>query len=69
MDGDRHAYGHQAAGKEAAALAAFYTLLLGIGASLGILSLYAAFRQAEVEAAAIGLLIGTAGPFAFLLAV
>jgi TRAP-type C4-dicarboxylate transport system permease large subunit len=44
-------------------------LLLGIGARLGILSLYAAFRQAAVEAAAIGLLIGTAGPFAFLLAV
>ncbi|NNH59071.1 TRAP transporter large permease subunit [Rhizobium laguerreae] len=54
---------------EAAAVAAFYTLLLGIGARLGILSLYAAFRQAAVEAAAIGLLIGTAGPFAFLLAV
>ncbi|MGR9238807.1 TRAP transporter large permease [Rhizobium leguminosarum] len=54
---------------EAAALAAFYTLLLGIGARLGILSLYAAFRQAAVEAAAIGLLIGTAGPSAFLLAV
>ncbi|MFF0949251.1 TRAP transporter large permease subunit [Rhizobium leguminosarum] len=54
---------------EAAALAAFYTLLLGIGARLGILSFYAAFRQAAVEAAAIGLLIGTAGPFAFLLAV
>ncbi|WP_049734240.1 TRAP transporter large permease subunit [Rhizobium ecuadorense] len=54
---------------EAAALAAFYSLLLGIGARLGILSLYAAFRQAAVEAAAIGLLIGTAGPFAFLLAV
>jgi tripartite ATP-independent transporter DctM subunit len=54
---------------EAAALAAFYTLLLAIGARLGILSLYAAFRQAAVEAAAIGLLIGTAGPFAFLLAV
>jgi len=54
---------------EAAALAAFYTLLLGIGARLGILSLYAIFRQAAVEAAAIGLLIGTAGPFAFLLAV
>nr|WP_205930411.1 TRAP transporter large permease subunit [Rhizobium leguminosarum] len=54
---------------EAAALAAFYTLLLGIGARLGIVSLYTAFRQAAVEAAAIGLLIGTAGPFAFLLAV
>ncbi|MBY5868585.1 TRAP transporter large permease subunit [Rhizobium leguminosarum] len=54
---------------EAAALAAFYTLLLGIGARVGILSFYTAFRQAAVEAAAIGLLIGTAGPFAFLLAV
>ena len=54
---------------EAAALAAFYTFLLGIGARLGVLSLYTAFRQAAVEAAAIGLLIGTAGPFAFLLAV
>ncbi len=54
---------------EAAALAAFYTFLLGIGARLGVFSLYAAFRQAAVEAAAIGLLIGTAGPFAFLLAV
>ncbi|MBB3406466.1 tripartite ATP-independent transporter DctM subunit [Rhizobium sp. BK316] len=54
---------------EAAALAAFYTFLLGIDARLGVLSLYAAFRQAAIEAAAIGLLIGTAGPFAFLLAV
>ncbi|MBB3657802.1 tripartite ATP-independent transporter DctM subunit [Rhizobium sp. BK650] len=54
---------------EAAALAAFYTFLLAIGARLGVCSLYAAFRQAAVEAAAIGLLIGTAGPFAFLLAV
>jgi TRAP-type C4-dicarboxylate transport system permease large subunit len=31
--------------------------------------LYDAFRQSAVEASAIGLLIGTAGPFAFLLAV
>lgn len=54
---------------EAAALAALYTLLLGLGARLGVTSVFRAFRQAAVEAAAIGLLIGTAGPFAFLLAV
>lgn len=54
---------------EAAALAALYTLLLGIGARVKALSLYAAFRQSAIEASAIGLLIGTAGPFAFLLAV
>lgn len=54
---------------EAAALAALYTLLLGFGARLRFAPLYAAFRQAAVEAAAIGLLIATAGPFAFLLAV
>lgn len=54
---------------EAAALAAFYTLLLGLGARLRFGSLFATFRQAATEASAIGLLIGTAGPFAFLLAV
>jgi tripartite ATP-independent transporter DctM subunit len=54
---------------EAAALAAIYTLLLGIGARLRFGSLFSAFRQAATEASAIGLLIGTAGPFAFLLAV
>ena len=54
---------------EAAALAALYTLLLGAWARLGFGSLLASFRQAATEAAAIGLLIGTAGPFAFLLAV
>ncbi|OQM76037.1 TRAP transporter large permease subunit [Manganibacter manganicus] len=53
---------------EAAALAALYTLFLGLGARLRFTSLYVAFRKAAVEAAAIGLLIGTAGPFAFLLA-
>jgi tripartite ATP-independent transporter DctM subunit len=54
---------------EAAALAALYALFLGIGARLTTASLYAAFRQSAVEASAIGLLIGTAGPLAFLLAV
>jgi len=54
---------------EAAALAALYTLFLSLGAKLHFAPLYAAFRRAAVAAAAIGLLIGTAGPFAFLLAV
>nr|WP_026304537.1 TRAP transporter large permease subunit [Kaistia granuli] len=54
---------------EAAALAALYTLALGLFGRLGVASLYGAFRQAGAEAAAIGLLIGTAAPFAFLLAV
>lgn len=54
---------------EAAALAALYTLFLAIGARVKSEPLYAAFRRAAVEASAIGLLIGTAGPFAFLLAV
>lgn len=54
---------------EAAALAAFYTLFLAIRSKPGFRPLFATFRQAASEAAAIGLLIGTAGPFAFLLAV
>lgn len=54
---------------EAAALAAAYTLGLAILAGVGTGSVFAAFRQAAAEAAAIGLLIGTAAPFAFLLAV
>ncbi|MBP2551168.1 tripartite ATP-independent transporter DctM subunit [Neorhizobium galegae] len=54
---------------EAAALAAAYTLVLALAARLSITSLTAAFRQAAAEAGAIGLLIGSAGPFAFLLAV
>ncbi|MEP7455772.1 TRAP transporter large permease subunit [Phyllobacterium sp. SB3] len=54
---------------EAAALAAAYTLALAISARLRFNTLFAAFRQAAAEASAIGLLIGTAGPFAFLLAV
>lgn len=54
---------------EAAALAALYTLGLAIWSRLGFGSIFSSFRQAATEAAAIGLLIGTAGPFAFLLAV
>lgn len=54
---------------EAAALAALYALLLGVFARLRTASLYEATRQAAVEASAIGLLIGSAAPFAFLLAV
>jgi tripartite ATP-independent transporter DctM subunit len=54
---------------EAAALAAAYTLVLALAARLSAASLLAAFRQAATEAGAIGLLIGSAGPFAFLLAV
>ena len=54
---------------EAAALAALYTLALGLAAGLRPAPLCAAFRQAAVEAASIGLMIATAGPFAFLIAV
>jgi len=54
---------------EAAALAALYTLFLCLGARLRVIPLYAAFREAAVEAGAIGLLIATAAPFAFLLAI
>ncbi len=54
---------------EAAALAAAYTLALAVAARLKTAALYEAVRQSATAAAAIGLLIGTAGPFAFLLAV
>ncbi|WP_105371076.1 TRAP transporter large permease subunit [Neorhizobium huautlense] len=54
---------------EASALAALYTLILAVRSKLGFGPLFLAFRQAAIEAAAIGLLIGTAAPFAFLLAV
>ncbi len=55
---------------EAAALAAFYTLFAGLaGRRLRGAATAAAFRDSAVEAAAIGLLIGSAAPFAFLLAV
>lgn len=53
---------------EAAALAALYTLLLAIMSHARVKSVFSAFRQAAIEASAIGLLIGTAAPFAFLLA-
>ena len=54
---------------EAAALAALYTIGLAVWSKIGAGSIFLSFRQAATEAAAIGLLIGTAGPFAFLLAV
>ncbi|TCL91220.1 tripartite ATP-independent transporter DctM subunit [Rhizobium sp. PP-WC-2G-219] len=54
---------------EAAALAAAYTLLLALVAQRGVAGIAGVLRQAAVEASAIGLLIGTAAPFAFLLAV
>ncbi|WP_245515305.1 TRAP transporter large permease subunit [Rhizobium deserti] len=54
---------------EAAALAALYTVGLAIWSGLGFTATYFAFQQAASEAAAIGLLIGAASPFAFLLAV
>lgn len=53
---------------EASALAAAYTFSLAFFARTGGKALFATFRQAATEAAAIGLLIGTAAPFAFLLA-
>ncbi|RWR27716.1 TRAP transporter large permease subunit [Sinirhodobacter populi] len=54
---------------EAAAVAALYTLGLGLWRRLGAGRIFGAFRQSAAEAAAIGMLIGTAGPFAFMLAV
>ncbi|WP_349295518.1 TRAP transporter large permease subunit (plasmid) [Thioclava sp. 'Guangxiensis'] len=54
---------------EAAAAAAFYTFLLSLFYGLKTRGLYDAFRQAGTEAAAIALLIASAAPFAFLLAV
>jgi tripartite ATP-independent transporter DctM subunit len=54
---------------EAAALAAAYTLALAFFARQSLGTIGIVFRQAAVEASAIGLLIGTATPFAFLLAV
>lgn len=54
---------------EAAAVAAGYALLLALAGRRTGEGLASVFRQAGVEAAAIGLLIGTAAPFAFLLAV
>jgi tripartite ATP-independent transporter DctM subunit len=55
---------------EASALAVFYALIVCVALrTLHMRSLAAAFCQAAGEAAAIGLLIGTAAPFAFLMAV
>ena len=55
---------------EASALAVAYALIVCIALrSLNGRTLAATFRQAAGEAAAIGLLIGTAAPFAFLLAI
>jgi tripartite ATP-independent transporter DctM subunit len=58
---------------EAAALAAGYALVLallaGRGEGAGMRGAISAFRQSAAEAAAVGLLIGAAGPFTFLLAV
>lgn len=54
---------------EAAALAAFYTFALGIIAGTRAGKLCSTFRHAAIEAAAIGVLIGSAGPFAALLAI
>nr|CAD6429055.1 ABC transporter permease [Rhizobium sp. Q54] len=54
---------------EAAALAAGYALLLAVAGRQGPAGLFSTFRRSAVEAAALGLLIGAAAPFAFLLAV
>ena len=54
---------------EAAALAAAYTLALAAFSKTRLTTLLSVFRQSATEAAAIGLLIGAAGPFAFQLAV
>lgn len=53
---------------EASALAAAYTFALAFFARTDGKALFGVFRQAATETAAIGLLIGTAAPFAFLLA-
>jgi len=55
---------------EASALAVAYALVVCIALrSINGQTLYSAFAQAAGEAAAIGLLIGAAAPFAFLLAI
>jgi tripartite ATP-independent transporter DctM subunit len=55
---------------EASALAVAYALIVcNALRSINGRTLYSAFAQAAGEAAAIGLLIGTAAPFAFLLAI
>jgi TRAP transporter, DctM subunit len=54
---------------EAAALAAGYALLLAVVSRQGPAGHFSTFRRSAVEAAALGLMIGAAAPFAFLLAV
>ncbi|MGF6178458.1 TRAP transporter large permease subunit [Ensifer sp. 4252] len=54
---------------EAAALAAAYTLVAAIVKRTAVQEIGAAFRQSARETAAILLLIGSAAPFAFLIAV
>lgn len=54
---------------EAAALAAGFTLMLSFAARSASRGIWSCFRQSATEAGAIGLLIGSAAPFAFLLAV
>lgn len=54
---------------EAAAVAAAYALILCVVGRAGGVAIWASFRQCAAEAAAIGLLIGSAGPFAGLLAI
>ena len=54
---------------EAAALAALYTLGACLFGSTSRRDVLAAFRDAAVQSASVGLLIGTAAPLAFLIAV
>lgn len=54
---------------EAAAVAALYTFLIAICSRISWQSLYQTFKTAGIESAAIGLLIASASPFAFMLAV
>jgi tripartite ATP-independent transporter DctM subunit len=54
---------------EAAALAALYTFGLAMAYRIGAASIWSTIRESAVDASAIGLLIGTAGPFAYLIAV
>jgi tripartite ATP-independent transporter DctM subunit len=54
---------------EAAAMAALYAFCLSIWFRVGVRGLLDAFRQSATEAAAIALLIMSAAPFSFLLAV
>ncbi|PZX17117.1 tripartite ATP-independent transporter DctM subunit [Palleronia aestuarii] len=54
---------------EAASMAALYTLGLALRGGVGIAGLFRLFRQGAIETAAIALLIATAAPAAFLLAV